>query len=117
MSGTNAPDDILKIRDEDQDGFVAADDCDDNNPNIYPNADELCDELDNDCDTYVDEESPIGSLPWFEDADGDGFGNPDSGKLACTQPEGYISDNRDCNDEDPLVYPDAPEYCDGVDND
>ena len=25
----------------DQDGFVAADDCDDNNPNVYPNADRV----------------------------------------------------------------------------
>ena len=112
--GTNP---ILETIDADQDGFVAADDCDDSNPNVYPYADELCDGIDNDCDTYVDEESPIGSLPWFADADGDGFGNPEDGVFACVQPEGYIADNRDCDDSQALVYPDAPEYCDLIDND
>ena len=31
--------------------------------------------------------------------------------------ESYISDNRDCDDTQALVYPDAPEYCDLIDND
>ena len=111
------PDKILETLDSDADGVVAADDCDDRNPNVYPGADELCDEIDNDCDGFIDEEGAVGAVTWFADADGDDFGNPEGTKVACTQPEGYIADNRDCNDSDEYIYPDAPEYCDEVDND
>ncbi|MCB9527689.1 MAG: putative metal-binding motif-containing protein [Myxococcales bacterium] len=44
------------VRDCDFDGVgVAAGDCDDNNPEIYPNAPERCDGVDEDCDGRVDE--------------------------------------------------------------
>jgi hypothetical protein len=79
--------------DDDQDGFSECDgDCDDANASIYPGADELCDNRDNDCD---------GTLP-PEEADGDGDGSP-----LCA----------DCDDADPDSYPGAPELCDNLDND
>lgn len=108
---------ILQIQDADQDGFVLADDCDDTNPNVFPGAPELCDEIDNDCDTFIDEESPVGAITWYADMDNDTFGDPDNTMRACTQPTGYLADNRDCDDNNALVYPEAAEYCDEVDND
>lgn len=35
---------------------------------------------------------------WYEDADGDGLGNPSVSQLACEQPEGYVADNSDTDD-------------------
>ena len=41
--------------DVDGDGFMSADDCDDANPEVNPEATEICDDkIDNDCDTLTD---------------------------------------------------------------
>jgi hypothetical protein len=83
------------LEDQDQDGSIAMQhggpDCDDDNPDVNPSADEVpYDGLDNDCN----------SLSLDDDLDEDGF------KL-----------QRDCDDTDPEVHPDATEVCDGIDND
>lgn len=42
--------------DLDKDGYAVSDDCDDTNPQTHPGVAETCDDgLDNDCNTYVDE--------------------------------------------------------------
>ncbi|MHC4572837.1 MAG: S8 family serine peptidase [Planctomycetota bacterium] len=52
--------------DVDGDGYTVCDqDCDCNDPSIYPGASEVCDGLDNDCDGWVDEA--------FTDTDGDSY--------------------------------------------
>ena len=35
---------------------------------------------------------------WYQDADGDGFGNPNASVLACTQPTGYVNNASDSDD-------------------
>jgi hypothetical protein len=73
-------------------------DCDDTDATVYPDAPELCDGIDNNCNGQVEDDV---------DADGDGF-TPCGG---------------DCNDTDPDINPDACDIkkdgidqdCDGVD--
>jgi hypothetical protein len=89
-------------------------DCDDTNNAIFPNANEVCDGVDNDCDLDIDEE---GDIVFYQDADNDGFGDPNNTTQACVAPIGYVTDNTDCDDSNDEVFPGAIEICDGIDND
>jgi|GEM_PF-2410837 len=78
-------------------GYVAVDgDCNDSDGAIYPNAEELCDGFDNDCDDEIDE--GWDDATWYADGDGDGFGNSDDTTTACEQPVGYVANGDDCDD-------------------
>jgi hypothetical protein len=99
-------------------GTVAVDtDCDDTDIDINPDATELCDTIDNDCDGTTDEDDATDAPTWYADADSDGRGDPASTTTACSQPSGYVDDTEDCDDADPAISPDASELCDAVDND
>ncbi|MCB9744531.1 MAG: hypothetical protein H6740_18170 [Alphaproteobacteria bacterium] len=102
------------FEDSDGDGWVDADDCAPDNPDIFPEALERCDGVDNDCDDSVDEGV---TDTWHRDADGDGFGDPVDTTEACEEPEGYSVVGTDCDDGDGQVYPGAPERCDEADDD
>ena len=105
------PGEIIEVVDNDEDGVPADKDCD-------------------------DESKEIGAATlWYQDKDDDGYGvqednlgKPDgpSGppnpletwkKMACEQPEGYVANSDDCNDDDGKIHPGATEHCDGIDND
>ena len=96
--------------DRDQDGHgegrgCLAEDCDDSDPRIHQNRDEICgNNIDDDC---VGGDRPCIHQGTGEcvDLDGDGFGSG-----AC--PNG----GPDCDDQNPEVNPDAREVCNGVDD-
>ena len=100
--------------DADGDGFYAEEDCDDESPDIFPSAEEICDGVNNNCNGEIDENVGI---TYYLDDDGDGFGSQDGGSEYCTQPEGYVVTGTDCDDSNPEVYPSAQEICDNIDND
>ena len=104
----------LDSLDQDGDGVVASEDCDDSDAAAFPGNVEACDNVDNDCDGEVDEDSFL-----YMDLDGDGFGNPETGEsVGCEESGGFVANAEDCNDSDPLAWSGAVEICnDGSDND
>ena len=91
-------------------------DCDDTDPLLNPDALEICDDLDNDCDSRTDIDA-TDALDWYADSDEDGFGDPDVVETACDQPGAFVGDATDCDDTDGGVNPAADDVCDGLDND
>jgi hypothetical protein len=100
--------------DADGDGFAACEECDDTNKSVNPIAKETCDSLDNNCDGDVDEGV---TSTFYEDGDGDGYGDRKSSSEACSAPSGYVSDATDCDDSNRAVNPKATEVCDTKDTD
>jgi len=129
--------------DEDKDGHLAEDDCDDNDYRVYPGAEEVCDGKDNDCNgdtdegfdldgdgaldmeqceeigTDCDETNP--EIPTDETAY-DGIDQDcDGSDLTDVDGDGYsglAGGGNDCNDDDATVYPSAPEVArDDIDQD
>jgi len=88
--------------DADNDGVTADQDCDDNNPAAAPGLEEVCDNIDNDCDNSVDE----GLMQtWYADYDRDGYGDPDHPYARCMGGDGFALNDDDCDDDDDEVGP------------
>ena len=102
--------------DEDGDGFAADNDCNDQDASISPEAIEVCDGIDNDCDGVIDPSTSEDSSVWYRDADGDGFGGTTT-RSACDVPgDDWTLVGMDCDDTEADIHPDAVEICDGVDS-
>jgi hypothetical protein len=89
------------LRDVDGDGYnaevVGGFDCNDNNPNIKPTGTEICNGLDDDCDSKVDEQNAVGCTSYYYDGDGDGYG---TGTSRCQCDPNYTSGYEATNDDD-----------------
>ncbi|MCB9676936.1 MAG: hypothetical protein H6737_17605 [Alphaproteobacteria bacterium] len=105
---------LVPFEDADGDGHFPPWDCDDDDPAVFPGAPELCNDVDDDCDFEVDEGLP--TIDLYVDGDGDGVGG--AGPIAlCDAFYGLSTVSGDCDDDDPDAYPNAPELCNGADDD
>lgn len=105
-------------------GFVTdATDCNDQEAAISPAASEICDpqNTDENCNNRADDSDPsvdpTGTLPWYQDTDGDGYGSPEHIAQTCHRPDGYTDRAQDCDDQNVLINPDMLEACNGIDED
>ena len=101
-------------------GFVGNSfDCNDTKIEANPDQVERCDEIDNDCDGIIDEPQATDVTTYYRDSDGDGYGTPYLSISLCPiyKPQNYILDDSDCNDDNPNQYPNAPEFCNTIDDD
>ena len=94
-------------------------DCNDLDDAVHPDAEEICNDKDDNCDKVSDPNDSPGCLSRFEDVDADGFGA--AGKAAvcvCKALVPFTAQKAgDCDDGSALVFPDAPEVCNGTDDD
>jgi len=100
--------------DKDEDGVNSLDsclnpaDCDDTNANVYPDRTEVCDGIDNNCDTIIDDIAPVECWTGSEDVIFSDDTPCTTGIMKClngemTNCEGQVLDEQ--------------ERCDGLDND
>ncbi len=98
--------------DDDNDGFADVLDCAPEDATSYPGAAEIADDgIDQNC-------SGTDSVTCLQDLDADGFGSlvlMTSTDADCTD-AGEATVNGDCDDADGAVNPDAPEQCNGLDD-
>ena len=93
-------------------------DCDDADEDVHPGADELCNEVDDDCDGVVDDEPTVDTREWYPDVDGDEFGDDGAESIeSCSQPAGYTAEGGDCDDRDEDTNPAAEEVCGDLEDD
>ncbi len=92
-------------------------DCNDNATAIRPNALEVCNGIDDNCDGITDPSNTQDCSPFFKDADGDNYGNYLAGsKCMCAAGNGYVAEGGDCDDANKDVHPNATEICNGLDD-
>jgi len=103
--------------DDDGDSEIDATDCEPLDPLINHYAIEVCDGIDNNCNSQIDEAGTIGCKDFYLDQDGDDWGAGAS-KCQCGPAGQYTAENfGDCDDLDPKVNPGHKEDCETTHDD
>jgi hypothetical protein len=92
----------------------AAGDCDDTRDTVYPGANEVCNNRDDNCNSVIDEGV---RTTFYPDVDGDLWGRAEEAIQACSAPAGFVISGGDCNDAVDTIYPGADEVCNGISDD
>jgi hypothetical protein len=90
-------------------------DCKDNDAAIFPGAQEICNDIDDDCNDLIDD--GLVFTTYYADADGDSFGDINNPLDACVIPAGYVTNSADCNDNNANQNTASTEICNGEDDD
>lgn len=138
IDGTDSGGCIIYYYDSDKDGYgtlakkclcepegyfssLKTGDCNDKDEKINPQAEEVCDGIDNNCNGQIDEEGAKGCEIYYKDADQDGYGSAViGGKCLCGEDkQNYftVQNAEDCNDIDPMIHPKGIEVCNMKDDD
>jgi large repetitive protein len=119
--GFGDPDSVSTACDAPSDTVADDTDCDDQDADIHPDATEICDGVDNDCDALIDDADSDADMStagtWYADNDADGYGDLDEAVSSCEQPSGTVTDYTDCDDTEAAVNPAATEVCNSIDDD
>lgn len=91
-------------------------DCDDNSADINPEATEVCNGIDDNCSGTIDNVTAELLTTFYEDSDGDTYGNFDIAMLTCFASSGYVDNSDDCDDTAAAIHPGAVEVCNGKDD-
>lgn len=71
-----------------------------------------------DIQIYLSDSPPCEPKLWFEDRDGDGYGNVEVYRTElCYGPDGYVTNGDDCDDNDPMVNIVIPKWYADIDGD
>lgn len=100
--------------------YDEATDCNDLDAATNPEASEVCDGADNDCDELVDDDDDSldtsTQSAFYTDADTDGYGDDATAMMACSAASGQVAVGGDCDDGSSDVNPETVWYLD-VDSD
>jgi predicted lactoylglutathione lyase len=89
-------------------------DCNDANAAINTAAAEICNSIDDNCNSQTDE--GLTFTLYYTDADGDGFGSGASNALCSSPGSGYSTNALDCNNLNASINPSATELCNNADD-